>query len=75
MGANPCLPATTFQPVNDRSQAELSQCAQEHEDARGVAITISADAHFLRSARLTGSLISPNTFAMLGARRLAARSN
>jgi hypothetical protein len=40
-----------------------------------VAITISADAHFLRSARLTGSLISPNTFAMLGARRLAARSN
>jgi len=76
--AAPANPSAPLLRRNDMSQAELSQWRTSTRTLSAMAITITPPITLMPtasgSARLTGSLTSPNTFAMLGARAQLGRT-
>ena len=76
--AAPANPSAPLLRRNDMSQAELSQWRKSTRTLSAMAITITPPITLMPtasgSARLTGSLTSPNTFAMLGARAQLGRT-
>ena len=76
--AAPANPSAPLLRRNDMSQAELSQWRKSTRTLSTMAITITPPITLMPtasgSARLTGSLTSPNTFAMLGARAQLGRT-
>jgi putative ABC transport system permease protein len=76
--AAPANPSAPLLRRNDMSQAELSQWRKSTRTLSAMAITITPPITLMPtasgSARLTGSLTSPNIFAMLGARAQLGRT-
>src|SRR4051812_27645443 len=76
--AAPANPSAPLLRRNDMSQAELTQWRKSTRTLSAMAITITPPITLMPtasgSARLTGSLTSPNTFAMLGARAQLGRT-
>ena len=76
--AAPANPSAPLLRRNDMSQAELSQWRKSTRTLSAMAITIAPPITLMPtasgSARLTGSLMSTNTFAMLGARAQLGRT-
>jgi predicted permease len=76
--AAPANPSAPLLRRNDMSQAELTQWRKSTRTLSAMAIAITPPITLMPtasgSARLTGSLTSPNTFAMLGARAQLGRT-
>jgi putative ABC transport system permease protein len=76
--AAPANPAAPLLRRNDMSQAELTQWRKSTRTLSAMAITITPPITLMPtasgSARLTGSLVSPNIFAMLGAHAQLGRA-